>query len=332
MIGGEASSGTVLITGAGLIGAHAARALRDAGREVVLYDAEPCPEYLASVAGDGLTLVAGDVGDRARLEETSSRYGVEVVVHTAGHIGARVADDPHRGVDVNVLGTIAAFEAARRTGATRFVFCSSMAVYDFDALPSGARVREDAAVGPKNLYGATKLSAEILLDACAAAAATEVVVLRLAGVFGRGRYVGGSWMGRVLNRVLEAALDGHEVTLETRWIGTNEFVYCKDVGRAVALACRAGRRLEGAYNIGTGELHDASQLVAALRLQLPEARIRLVESPAEETVSYLARNQPFDVTRAAAELGFSARYPLADALADYAAELRRRPADYERLG
>jgi nucleoside-diphosphate-sugar epimerase len=323
---------SVLISGAGLIGAHAAKSLRDSDKEILLYDAAPNPDYIeAVVGGEHPPIVAGDVCDMPKLARTMRDYGVTTVVHTAGLIGASVLRDPYRGVEANVMGTMAAVEAARLAEVRRFVFCSSMAVYDFDSLPARARIREEAPVGPKNLYGATKLSAEVLLQQYASHNAMEIIVLRLAGVFGRGRYVSGSWMGRIVNRIVEAGLSGAEVSVETRWIGTNEFIYCKDVARAIALACDAPAGVGGAYNIGTGALHTARQLVDELERLFPSARISLIENPEEETVSYLARDQPFDVERAASGLGFRARYSLRDGLLDYAEELRQRPPLYDRL-
>jgi UDP-glucose 4-epimerase len=226
---------------------------------------------------------------------------------------------------------MAALEAAHLAKARRFVFCSSMAVNDFGSPPSRARIREDAPLGPKNLYGATKLSAEILLQQYASLYAIELIVLRPAAVFGRGRYVGGSWMGRIVNRIFEAALSGREVSVETKWIGTNEFIYCKDVARAIALACQAPAGREGVYNVGTGTLHTARQVVQEIENLFPAACISLVENPDEETASYLVRDQPFDVSRAAADLGFRSRFSLRDGLLDYAEELRRRPPQYDRL-
>ena len=323
---------SVLISGAGLIGAHAARVLDDWGERVVLYEAAPCEQYVATVLGGAhVPIVAGDISSVPRLTETMREHRVTTVVHTAGLIGANVSREPHRGVEVNVLGAIAAAEAAHLAEVGRFVFCSSMAVYDFARLPSGVLIREDTPLGPKNLYGATKLSAEILLQQLGALYAMEIIVLRLAGVFGRGRYVGGSWMGRIVNRALEAVLGGHEVRVETRWIGTNEFVYCKDVARAIALACQAPRGVQGAYNVGTGKLHTAKEVIEEIEDLFPHSRIALVDNPEEETISYLTRDQPFDVSRADAELGFRSQFSLRDGLLDYAEELRRLPPGYDRL-
>lgn len=129
---------SVLISGAGLIGAHAARVLRDAGRRILLYDAA-CADYVDAVMGDEHPpVVTGEVCDVPKLAETMRDHGVTTLVHTAGLIGATVLRDPYRGIEANVLGTMAAVEAARLAEVRRFVFCSSMAVYDFDRLPSGA--------------------------------------------------------------------------------------------------------------------------------------------------------------------------------------------------
>jgi nucleoside-diphosphate-sugar epimerase len=329
---------TVLITGAGLVAAHAAGALHRLGVPVVLYDLAPSREYLDTVIrrdrDDGergdIAVVRGDVTDVARLAVLIKEHGVGCIFHTAGLIGARVSRQPFRGVEVNVTGSMAVIEAARQSGVTRVVFCSSMAVYDFAKLPERVLITEDAPLGSQNLYGATKLASEHLLDQFGKLHGIGIVHLRLAGVFGRGQFTGGSWMGRILNRLLCKSLSHEPVAVQPEWIGTNEFIYVKDVAAAAAAACLLDENLSGPFNIGTGVLHSVDQVVAEIQRLLPAAAISVLE-PETALVSYLQRTQAFDISRARTRLGFEPRFSLAAGLGDYIAELRAFADQYTTL-
>jgi UDP-glucose 4-epimerase len=322
---------TTLITGAGLIGAYVGRELQAQGEPIIFYDLAPSSEYLASILSlDGARIFSGDITNLPELASLTQRFHVDKIVHTAGLIGARVSQQPYRGIQVNVDGTIAVMEAARLNGVKRVIFCSSMAIYDFDQLPSRALISEDCPTGAKNLYGATKLACEHLLNQYGDIYNIQVVHLRLAGVYGRGQYAGGSWMGRILNRALEASIAGRQVMIKPEWIGTNEYVYAKDVARAFASACLLPHVLDGPFNIGTGLLHSFSDLVQELRALAPNAQIIIAESDTP-VVSYLQRDQPFDISKAQRELGYIPQYTFRAGLQDYYDELRRFVGSYERL-
>ncbi len=321
----------VLITGAGLVASHVARALQAAREKVVLYDVAPSEAYLKTVLDvEQAVILKGEITNLPELVSVANKHEVDAVIHTAGLIGAQVSNQPYQGVNVNLNGTIAAIEAARLAGVKRFVFCSSMAVYDFDKLPPHALITEDAPKGPKNLYAATKLAAEHLLDQYGAIYGIQVIHLRLAGVFGRGQYTGGSWMGRILNRALEASLNEHEVVVRREWLGTNEYVYVEDVAQAFERAVTQSRVTPGAYNIGTGVLHDAQQLLDEIRNILPNTRVRLAEEQTT-TVSYLKRDQAFDISKAREGLGYEPKYTLREGLERYVNELGEYRGQYERL-
>lgn len=322
---------TVLITGAGLVAAHVGRALQARGQEIVLYDLAPSREYLSTVLDlDRAVLIEGDTNNLPELTALAQQHHARCIVHTAALIGTRVARQPYHGVQVNVVGTLAVAEAARLTGVGRIVYSSSMAVYDFERLPRGALIAEDAPLGPKNLYAATKLASEVLLEQYGDIYRIDVVRLRLAGVYGRGQYLGGSWMGRVVNRVLEAALAGQPVTIQPEWIGANEFVYVKDVAQAFAEAALSDRAVGGAYNIGSGVVHAFSEFVTALRAVLPELDLT-VAAPDSPIVSYLVRDQPFDLAQARRVLGYAPRFSFESGLRDYLDELRAVRGTYPRL-
>ena len=226
----------ILITCAGLVGAYTARELQARGHEVVLYSQDIDHAYLATVVDLARTqTVVGDVTDAANLAEICQAHGVGAIIHTAALIGAPVARRPILGVSVIVMGSAAVAEAAHCAGVRRLVFCGGVAIYDLERLADDEAITDDSPAGPKNLYAATQVAGEHTLRQMAQLYGLELYCLRMAGVLGRGQYMGGAWMGRKLNRLLEAGLNGRQESLKPEWIGTQESVYVKDAAQGLAL-------------------------------------------------------------------------------------------------
>ena len=55
-------------------------------------------------------------------------------------------------------------------------------------------------------------------------------------------------------------IKGDPITLDAKTYGPNEYVYGKDVGLALFLACQAQNPKQRTYNAGTGVVHGAEQL------------------------------------------------------------------------
>lgn len=306
----------ILITGAGLIGCHGAAGLVRSGHRVVLYDAAPDSGYIDSVVGEtrGLTVETGDLRDFPALAGVLRRHRVEKIVHTAGLIGKKVSEHPYTGFTVNVQGSVHVAEAAGMHGVRRVVFLSSFGAYD-RRVRAAAPVTEDFPLGGGNLYGATKAANEQLLGAYADLYGFELIVLRPAGVFGRGHYRGGSTVGIVMNELVGGAARGDAVRIREALLGTNEYVYAKDVAQAVEKACTVPGVQHRAFNVGTGVLYSAREIVQKVRDLIPGARVELVPPEPGETVH--RREQPLDLSRARSELGYEPEYSLETALADY---------------
>jgi len=64
-------------------------------------------------------------------------------------------------VGTNVLGTFNVLEIAREFDAEKVIFASSAAVY---GIPKVTPIREDHPLNPINLYGATKLVGEKIVE------------------------------------------------------------------------------------------------------------------------------------------------------------------------
>ena len=113
----------VLITGAGLIGCHLAKRLADGGNKVALYDLAPNRDYIQNIVGkDRAAVVAADMRDLPAFLSALKQSNVDTVVHTAGLIGKRVAENSYTGATNNILATVHVLEAARLLGLRRVVF------------------------------------------------------------------------------------------------------------------------------------------------------------------------------------------------------------------
>lgn len=311
---------TTLITGAGMVGCHVARLLADRGEKVVLYDLSPNRAYISAIVGArGVDVVAGDVRDLPALVETLREHGVGLVFHTAGLIGGRVRERPYTGFAINVGGAINVAEAARLAGVQRLVYAGTFGAYD-PTTPGEGPVDEDAPLGGDNPYGVSKAAAEMILRSYGATYGISTILLRFAGIYGPGHYVGGSAVGRAMHELAQAAAAGRPCHVSATRLGWNEYVYIKDVARGVVLACDSRDTPHRVFNLGTGVLSGPEEVAAALRLAAPQAQVEVETGPAEELGP--RRSRPLSIRRAQAELGYSPQFDLAQGLSDYVATLR----------
>lgn len=100
----------ILVTGAGLIGRHVARALVERGEEVVLLDRRlPDAETILS----SVHLVTGDITDAEFMATLIRARGVRDVAHTAAALAVSERENPPMAVQTNILGSVQLLELAR---------------------------------------------------------------------------------------------------------------------------------------------------------------------------------------------------------------------------
>ena len=148
----------LVIGGAGYIGSHAARALKRAGHEVVVFDnLSTGYEFLAA----GFDLVKGDILDAAALARVLPRC--DAIMHFAArcYVGESVAD-PKRYFRNNVEGGLSLLNAALAAGVKKIIFSSTCAVY---GEPAKVPIEENTPRQPVNPYGVSKLFFEQALEA-----------------------------------------------------------------------------------------------------------------------------------------------------------------------
>jgi nucleoside-diphosphate-sugar epimerase len=307
---------TTLVTGIGLVGTAFAQSALARDEEVVFYDFQPRQDYLAArLGGREVAVVQRDVRDLPALVEALLRYRVTTVVHTAGLIGDKVSDPLYTGLQVNVMGTVNVLEAVRLAGVRRLVHVSTFGVYDPRRAGTGS-VDETAARGPGRAYGNSKVVKELLAETYQLEYGFELIMLRVANAYGLGHFWGGSGAEKI-QRLLEAGASGRVATIPQHQTMAFEYVYSRDVGRALDLAATVPLPDESVFNIGSGAVTSFEQLVAAIRGLYPDLRVEVTPTrpPA------VSATNPLRIDRAKEHLGWTPEYDLEAGLRDYADEL-----------
>jgi UDP-glucose 4-epimerase len=164
----------ILVTGgAGYIGSHALRTLKQAGYGVVVYD-NLSRGHREAVTG--FTLIEGDTSDSAKVAAACKEYKVGAVMHFAAHslVGESVKK-PALYYENNVVGGLRLLQEVMKAGVKYFIFSSSAAVY---GEPERVPIDEDHPLRPTNPYGETKVVIERALQSYERAYDLQSVSLR----------------------------------------------------------------------------------------------------------------------------------------------------------
>jgi UDP-glucuronate 4-epimerase len=183
----------VLVTGgAGFIGSHLVdRLLREGDARVTVVDnfndfydpAIKRANIAAHIERDDFELVEADIADARAMNELFRRRGFDCIVHLAARAGVRPSlDDPLAYEETNVRGTLTLLEAARRSGAPKFIFGSSSSVYGINSKVPFSE--DDPVANPISPYAATKLAGESACHVYSHLFGLRVVCLRLFTVYG----------------------------------------------------------------------------------------------------------------------------------------------------
>jgi len=323
----------VLVTGgAGYIGSHAVRELRDAGHEVAVLD-DLSQGHRRSVPPP-VPLVQGDLGDAASLSRALE--GADAVIHFAGLLSvAGSVADPLSYYRTNVVKGVALLEAMQASGVRDIVFSSTCAVY---GVPVRVPIDEEHPKDPINPYGATKLAFERALADVSRTGKLRAVALRYFNA--AGCHPDGS-LGEdhrpeehVIPRAIDAAFGRAEaITVYGDDYDTpdgtciRDYIHVQDLARAHVLALDVVKRTPAAggaaafqaFNLGTGAGRSVREVLQAVE--------RTAGRPVPARVGPRRVGDPprlvAAVERARRGLGFEARHADLEGIVESAVRWRR---------
>lgn len=307
-----------LITGLGLVGTSYAQLALKRGENIVFYDVAPRNDFLARKLGSAdVTVVQRDVRDLPALIETIQTNKIDKVIHTAGLIGGKVAQPIYTGMQINVMGTINVAEAVRLTGVKRLVQISTFGIYDRRKGEPGP-IDESFPRGPGEPYGNSKVAKELMVEAYQRLYGFELIVLRLANVYGVGHFAGGSGGGEMVQNILLTGIKGGVIKVRQEVARDFEYVYYKDLGRALDKAATVNFSSPVTLNIGTGIVVKFDELVEIAQKLLPNLEVEMIPGQAPRSAK-----QPMVITKAKDVLGWTPEFDMEAGFKDYIEELKK---------
>jgi len=250
----------VLVTGgSGFLGAWIMRRLLASGIECVAFDLQAKPQLLHALSPEQAETVQWRTGDIAQAADVARALdGCDAVIHLAGILTPDCAANPVRGAQINLIGTLNVFDAARAAGLQRVLYASSAGVFGPD---------DGATPFPQTHYGAFKLACEGSARAYWNDHGIASVGFRPLVVYGAGRETGSSAGPSLACR---AAARGERYTMP--FTGSTGFVYADDVAAAYEAALL--RDVEGAHAFTlAGEIASVQTVIDGIGTIVPGARI-----------------------------------------------------------
>jgi len=259
--------------GAGYIGSHAAKALRAAGTDVVIYD-DLSAGHRSAADATGAPLEVGDIHDGARLRDVFTRHRVDAVMHFAAWLSVPDSvTDPLGYYENNVHGALTVLRAMVESGAKYLIFSSTAATF---GNPVATPITEDHSQTPINAYGETKLAIERALPHIERAYGIHWTALRYFNAAGSDP---DGKLGEdhdpethLIPRAIDAALGRATFSIFGCDYDTpdgtclRDYVHVTDLATAHVLALDALRRgsASASYNLGNGRPASVREVVASV--------------------------------------------------------------------
>jgi nucleoside-diphosphate-sugar epimerase len=251
--------------GYGCIGSWVARQLVEEGLEVWIYDLVEDRhriELLLDESGlERVHFVQGDVSDAPAFLASAERIGATHLLHLAGLQVPTCRANPLLGARVNVLGTLAVFEAAAtlKGQVERVVFASSAAVHGPAGLDSTGPIGDEVRLAPLTHYGAFKVCNELNAKVYWLDRGVSSVGLRPWTVYGVGRDFG---VTSEPTKAIKAVAAGRSYAIT--YGGLQDLQYVGDVAWTFLECLRAPFEGADSFNV-RGSVVPMDRFVATLR-------------------------------------------------------------------
>jgi nucleoside-diphosphate-sugar epimerase len=297
--------------GYGCIGSWVAKELVEQGGEVWIYDLQEDTHrielLLEAAERSRIHFVPGDVSDPEAVDRAVADLGATHLLHLAGLQTPTCRANPVLGARVNVIGTLAVFEAAvkRKTQVERVVYASSAAVHGPADPGCPDPVADEVRLSPMTHYGAFKVANELSARVYWLDHGITSVGLRPWTVYGVGRDFG---MTSEPTKAIKSAAAGRPYRIS--YGGLQDLQYVADVAATFLIALTRPFQGADAFNI-RGSVVPIETFVATLNEVAPAARGQISHGDRALPIA-----PDLDDSRLEARLGPIPRTPLVKGIAE----------------
>jgi CDP-glucose 4,6-dehydratase len=222
-----------LVTGAtGLLGGWLVPRLLELGADVVcvVRDWIPQCELVRTRVMDRVTVVRGDVRDRALVERVLGEYEIAMVFHLAAQTIVGIANrNPVSTLETNVRGTWVLLESCRRSPTVRqIVVASSDKAYGHqERLPYD----EQTPLQGRHPYDVSKSCADLIAQTYAETYGLPVTITRCGNLYGGGDL---NW-NRIVPGTIRSVLRGQRPVIRSDGRYVRDYFYVEDAAAAYVL-------------------------------------------------------------------------------------------------
>lgn len=328
MMSQRSSTESALVTGAnGFVGLNLVHQLIRRGIPVVAAGRRPPDTDLDLARFPNVEWVICDVTQREDLIALVRDRAITRIVHAAAVTPTPEVErnDPARVVDVNLVGTLNALEAARQSEVQRFVFVSSSALYRGVPATSGPVRERDALPPPDNLYSLCKDAGERLCRQYGTLCNLSVASIRLGTAYG-------PWERQSMSRTRLSAIaqlvdwgltrGNQPIRIHGAGIA-RDYLHVEDACAAIAALTLKPQLRWDLYNLASEVSYPLEEALQALQASLPGFRWHPVAEPRMADFSFgeTDARAPLDMSRLRTELPDARFRDLSSGVGDYVAWL-----------
>lgn len=302
----------ILVTGgAGFIGSNLCEQLLAAGHRLSIVD--DLNDFYSPLEKEAnlelirkrgsLRFYRADISDEQRVYQLVSESQPEVIVHLAGRAGVRPSlEQPLLYERVNVGGTMALLEAARKCGVRKFVFASSSSIYGVaNRIPFS---EDDLTNLPISPYAATKIAGEKICYTYSHLYGLSVICLRFFTVYGPRQRP-----DLAIRKFTEMIDSGKSIPVFGDGTSGRDYTFIDDIIDGILRALEYDCRFD-VFNLGNSNPVQLIDLVRQIETGLgKQAVIRwLPTQPGDVPITYA------DIQKANRLLGYEPRVSFQDGL------------------
>jgi len=320
----------ILLTGAtGFVPSNLVLHFYAQGDTVVAFDRNAPEARLTRELGPGwderVIFVQGDIRDEATIRRLFDEHQPTHVVHAAAITPnlAMERENPRQILDVNSASTISLLQAAAHHGVERFIYFSSVSVYERRDAPSEIFNEDGPLHRGDRMYPLSKIAAERLCHWAVEHYGLDVRIVRPGTVYGPYE------RPTFARQMMSSACLGAHLALNGETLKPNAphvsqcWIHAGDVAKGVRLLLTTPELAHDTFNLA-GEPVSQERLIKAIVAAVPETRVEWVGSEAEANVplSEDSGQIAFDNSRIWRDTGFEPTYRIETGIEQYVGWLK----------